>query len=151
MKNETRGKGEASPNRIRAARRSERAVRHRLAGKTFQQIADLLGYENRSSAYHAVKAGMYHGVKEPARELVEIESLRLERLQAAHWAKAIRGDVQSTITVLRIMKQRADLLGLNAPKELDITLEAAEIAAKEGLDPAEVIKVAQEWIREQAK
>lgn len=151
MSEETRGGTKASPARIRARKREEKAVELRLRGKTFQEIADELKYASRASAYNAVMTAIKISMREPTLELVEITLQRLDRLADAAWDKAMSGDVQAIVAVLRVEKQRADLLGLNAPKELDITLEAAEIAAKEGLDPDDVVKAAQDYIREHAK
>ena len=148
MAEATRGGTKSSPTRIRAHQREERAVELRLKGKTFQQIANDLGYESRVSAYKAVMAAIKLSMREPALELVEITLQRLDALIAAVWVKAMAGDIQAVLAVLRIEKQRADILGLNAPKELDITLEATEIALREGLDPAEVIAAAQDYLRE---
>lgn len=144
-----RGQGESltSQRRLTAQLRSARALRHRLAGKTYEEIARLLGYENRGSAYFAVKAALKRGVREPAEELIALTEDRLDRMLNAVWTKALQGDVQAILTVLRIEKQRSDLLGLNAPKEIDITVEARRIAEEEGLDPEQVVKLANDWLR----
>jgi hypothetical protein len=50
--------------------------------------------------------------------LIVLELMRLERLHAAVWPQAIRGDVNAVDRVLRIMERRARLLGLDAPKRV---------------------------------
>ena len=44
----------------------------------------------------------------------ELEASRLDALQAALWQDAVDGNTQAVQTVLKIMDQRAKLLGLHA-------------------------------------
>ena len=44
-----------SPRRINAVEKQRRAVELRLAGRTWQEIADALGYSSHTSAIDAVK------------------------------------------------------------------------------------------------
>jgi predicted transcriptional regulator len=62
---------------------------------------------------------------------------RIERLIQALWQDAIRGKWLATDRVLNLMQHRAKLLGLEAPKNVNITLEVQrlveKVAAEDGM------------------
>lgn len=55
---------------------------------------------------------------------------------------ALQGDIESGNFVLKIMERKAKLLGLDAPKRVDVRAMIVEWAMAEGLDPQDVIDVA---------
>jgi hypothetical protein len=84
-----------------------------------------------------------------------LRGLELERLDALHaacWPAALAGHLRSIDTVLRIMRRRAALLGLDAPRRHHVTAEvplqafAAHAAERAGLDPAEVLAAAEQLL-----
>ena len=77
---------------IKTKQKHARAVELRLAGATLQQIADQLKYKTREGARQAVLAAIKLMVREPAEEMIEIESFRLDKLQVNLWANALSGD-----------------------------------------------------------
>ena len=153
---EGQGKGasSASPRRISAREKQAKALKLRLAGATFQEIADKVGYAGRQSAQKAVTKAMQDTIQEPADELRRLEMMRLDRLQLAVWPAAMRGDVKAVTAVLRIMVRRSNLLGLDAPRRLDIRHaveeEARRLAQELGLDPDEIIAEAEGILRRAA-
>jgi hypothetical protein len=110
-------------------RRQERAYALFMAGMTFEQIAASVDpgrpgeklYANRGSAYKAVQAAIerHTGFAE-VEEMRQVENLRLDALQRAHWAKAMQGKGFDTDRVLAIMDQRARLNGLRAPERKQV-------------------------------
>lgn len=106
------------------------ALELRKAGHTFQSIADRLGYATADSAYKSVQAAMQKTLRQAGSEEVRaLELERLDRMQLAIWPAALgsapeaggkpvppHGD--SIDRVLKIMKRRAELLGLDAPVNL---------------------------------
>ena len=60
-------------------------------------------------------------MQDSADELRVVEADRLDRMQVAHWAAAMRGDVPATAQVIKIMERRARLLGLDAPTATQVT------------------------------
>ncbi|HZT80708.1 MAG TPA: hypothetical protein VFA26_10815 [Gemmataceae bacterium] len=58
--------------------------------------------------------------QEDAAELIELEKERLDTLQAAYWPDALAGDVQAAHVVLACTAQRRKLLGLDAPKRVEV-------------------------------
>jgi hypothetical protein len=71
---------------------------------------------------------------EPARELRQLELLRLDQLQAAHYKAAMGGDAAAISRVLSIMDRRAKLLGLDAGAEAAVSLDEARDALLKKLD-----------------
>ena len=107
----------ATPAKIDAAERQAKALELRKGGATFQSIADRLAYRNRSSAADAVTRALRDTVpRELAKELRELENLRLDAMFAAVYPKAIQGTGKAVDTCLRIMARRAAIYGLDAPK-----------------------------------
>lgn len=98
--------------------RAQESLELRRQGKTWQEIADDLGYADRSGARKAVERLLDRTEFESVDEFRVLESDRLDALHQAHWDKAINGDVKATELVLKISAQRCRLLGLNRPERL---------------------------------
>ena len=81
--------------------------------------------------------------REPLDVVVALESARLDKLLAAWWPLAIGGDKDAAGIVLRAVERRAKPLGLDVPKRIDITGTVETWVAREGLDPQEVLIVAE--------
>lgn len=115
--------------------RRRTAVEMRIAGSTWQQIADALGFDSRASAYHDVRRGLQQAVAELAIPLEEYRQLTLDRLEAminALWPKVEEGDTKAIDSTLRILAQQADLLGLKAPQRVEVlTIDAIDSAIAE--------------------
>lgn len=102
------------------AKRRADAIRLRLAGVDFETIADRLGYASRQHASKDVCRALdaFRAEEEGAVETWrELEGQRLDRLQAAAWSAAAKGDLKAIETVLKVMAQRSKLLGLEAEKQ----------------------------------
>jgi hypothetical protein len=61
-------------------------------------------------------------VEDRARTVREMELRRLRRLQRGLWQDALNGDTDAARTIVRLMKRRAKLLGLDEPEELDVDM-----------------------------
>ena len=106
----------------------------RRAGMTFQQIADEVGYADRSNAHAAYKRAIARAFQQPAAEVRELEADRLDRLQLAVWARALRGDLAAVDRVLKISERRARLLGLDhadgiAERQLQLEQDKVRLVA----------------------
>jgi transposase-like protein len=104
-----------SPKRIALRRRQSEALRFREQGYNYEQIAKHMR-TNPSTVYRWVMAAMDRITAEPARRVLDLELRRLDTLQSAIYANAIKGDLNAQAMYLRIADQRAKLLGLY-PKE----------------------------------
>lgn len=124
----------ATKQTVEAADRTRQALELRMAGYTYDAIAEQLGYRNRSGAYLAVDRALKATLREPADHVRELEQDRLDRLQRGVWDDAIKGDSFKVDRVLKIMERRADLLGLDAPKKVAGT-------TPDGKQPAPITRI----------
>lgn len=109
--------------------REARIIELRRAGWAFDKIAQEVGYTNTQACRDAFKRALKRTLDDAgADEARKFENDRLERLQAAHWDRAMQGDVHSSKIVLQIMDQRARLLGLNMPTKVEAKVEHTEIS-----------------------
>src|SRR5690606_25680788 len=141
---------------LASAERDAQAARLRAQHWTYQQIADELGYPNRSVAYRAVQRALKDAIREPGEELLALELERLDRLARAaeevleaHHVKVAGGEivydeagqpledikpVLEAFDRLREARERsARLLGVDAPVTPQITRKVATCRV-EGVD-----------------
>jgi hypothetical protein len=112
--------GNAHPMRTPAViQRYADAVKLKVGGSTYSEIAVALGFASKASAQKAVQKGLAESlINAGSDRLRTLELERLERLHASRWEKALDGDDAAYGLVLRTMRQRAELMGLNAPVKL---------------------------------
>lgn len=108
----------------KTAQRRAQAIALRLAGLDFDTIAERLDYASRGAAtkdfWRAVEANRLEE-KQAVDNLREVEGARLDRLQAAVWSKAVKGDLKAVETVIKLIAQRSRLFGLDAPVRAEIS------------------------------
>jgi hypothetical protein len=115
-------RGAASPTsarRLAALDKQRQALALRMAGASFDEIAESLGYADRGGAHKAVMAAIESTLPEPAAKVRELELKRLDRLWLAAYKAATAGDLQAIAVCLQIMKRRADFEGLDKAKKLE--------------------------------
>ncbi|MFF3096799.1 hypothetical protein [Streptomyces cyaneofuscatus] len=114
----------ASPRqRMSAVERRIQALQLHLAGVDYRTIAKQVGYADGAAAQKAVDRAIEESIARGQEDTDTIrtrEVLRYNRLQAAHWGKAVKGDVKASGVVLQCMAGRERLLGLAAPKKINI-------------------------------
>lgn len=91
-----------------------KALNLALAGVDWDTIADKLGYDDAADALLAageIADAQYGGIVHDPQRLIEV--LRLDRLQAAVWSNAMKGDIAAVSTALSIGDRRVRLLRLN--------------------------------------
>jgi len=126
-----RRKSAAAASKVRAKELEIRALEHRKAGASYEQISRALGC-SKNAAWKAVKRGLANlseECAEKAKEVRQIETLRLDRLWAGVFEDAVNGDPRAINTALRIMERRARLWGLDEQSE-EIERERKEIVFK---------------------
>lgn len=127
---------------VETAKRDGEAARLRAEGKTYDQIAEALGYTDRSLAHRAVERALAAAVREPAESLRQLELIRLDAL----WIEAVKVMTTEHITVnngrvievdgvplkddqptlqaidrlLKIMERRAKLVGLDSAAKVEV-------------------------------
>lgn len=107
---------------VRAGQQSARRVEAlslRLAGLTYEQIGERLGI-SKEGARNLINRTLQQAENLAAAELRELETARLDRAQAAIWTRVLEGDLRAVDTFLRISRRRSDLLGLDAPTEINL-------------------------------
>jgi hypothetical protein len=129
-------KGETPQDRVN---RDLAILNMRLHGLTFHEIARKLpeaGFRRVSvSRIFAIVVKKLRSCREqPARELRQLELLRLDQLQAAHYKAAMGGDAAAASRVLSIMDRRAKLLGLDSGAEAASSLDEARDSLLKKLD-----------------
>lgn len=107
-----------SARRIVARARESTALEMRAGGATYRSIAQELNV-SPPAAFKAVTRAISKMVaanNELARNVVELELIRLDRLLFAIWPAATeRGSLEAVDRVLKIMERRSKFLGLDAP------------------------------------
>ena len=123
-------------------------VRLRTLGVTFDDIADRVGYQSRSGAYDAYRAAMKWWGASPVQEARALEDERLESLWRSVMARLqvaqARDEPDTTEvvnvlnTAVNVMKRKASLLGLDAPRQVELA----------GLNGAPIVTDVGELLRE---
>lgn len=133
--------GHVNGRDIKAKERPFAALQLRLMGWSFQEIADYLGYSNKSGAYHAINGMLMDTIMPPTDELrrMEVERLDMMLQQAYETAMGPNGKVslQGLDRVLNIEKLRIRLLGLEAPRRVDVHAVIDRVAEQHGYDADE--------------
>ncbi|MFJ2745359.1 hypothetical protein ACIO3O_37515 [Streptomyces sp. NPDC087440] len=114
----------ASPRqRLSAVERRIQALQMHLAGVDLRTVAKQIGYADASATKKAIDRAIADSIARGEEDIDDIRSrevVRYDRLQAAHWGKAIKGDPKASEVVLKCMAGRERLQGLAAPKRLNI-------------------------------
>lgn len=104
---------------IDSAHLKAEALRLRTAGLSYDEIAERLGYSNRSGAYKVVQKALQDTIQEPADEYRTLHRRRLEAIVSAYWSEMQAGNEKAASVVARALADLAELDGLNAPKRLE--------------------------------
>ncbi|MFT3660023.1 MAG: hypothetical protein QM809_01125 [Gordonia sp. (in: high G+C Gram-positive bacteria)] len=114
--------GATAPDRIATRTRDTEAVKLRVGGAGFDEIAARLGYPTGEAARSAVRRLLARREATAVEELRAVESARLDTLwrQALATLSADRSPAAITAAV-RVSERRARLLGLDAPAEVHLT------------------------------
>lgn len=118
---------------VQIATRRTQAVQLRLAGTDWETIATKLGYADRGSACKDVSRALDAHVAElrgATEELRALQVARVDRLLAAIWPKALKGDPASITTALRLLDRHAKLMGLDEPSR--VSVDAQQLGAEIG-------------------
>ncbi|MGA3065150.1 MAG: hypothetical protein ABSD90_18420 [Methylocystis sp.] len=127
-----------APSRDRA-RRDMAILDWALEGRSLEDIARALpaaGFEplSRSQLRRLLRSAREAAKARPQEEARRLDLLRLDQLQAVHFAKAIAGDNPATDRVLAIMDRRAKLLAAPPTAQETAESESARKALLEKLN-----------------
>jgi len=102
---------------ISVLQREYEVVKLRTAGKTYQEIAETLGYANHTGAREAWLRAVERVPVESVNEYRQIHLQRLEATVNILWPLVEAGNLQAFPHFMAALKEEAALLGLYAPKE----------------------------------
>lgn len=125
------------------AEKARKVFELRLAGATFTQIAERVGYAQPSAAYKTWQREIANIPRSVVDEARRLEESRLDTMLTAVWPAVLRGQLGAIDRALAISTRRARLLGLDAPVKVTGTLTDALdeevtrlVEAMTGNDPA---------------
>jgi hypothetical protein len=114
---------------IVTAKRRAQAVELKLAGLTYQQIADQLGYAGRSAAAVDIDRALEQHVMERTRNvdlLIEEQLLVLLRMRRAFWGDAVKGDKGAGDMVLKVTDRICKLLKLDPTLQVNLEITSVD-------------------------
>jgi hypothetical protein len=126
-----------------SAERTRRAMALKLAGASYSQIAQNLGYHDASGARKAVQRGMKNALHETSSELKKIHYGRLEHMLMLLWPDVNNRDLSSMNAALAVMDRMERLYGLNAAEKIDVSTGTNTVILADG-DKDSYIKALQE-------
>lgn len=121
-----------------ATARQAQAVSYRLAGLTYEQIAQQMGYTDRGSARRTVLRALAAVRDESVGDLRAVENLRLERAHSELWQMVVGprpGDervdramwvdfdtrLRAIDSMRRLSERRSKLNGMDAPTKIELS------------------------------
>jgi hypothetical protein len=122
----------ASRKKITQTVKQAEALKLRIAGATYEEIAQALHYATRSGAYKAIKEALRKTIQEPADEVRQLELARLDALLASVWTQATAAgeprQMEAVDRALRIQAQRTFYItGLKVPEKVEHAGEPMQI------------------------
>ena len=117
----------------------QEALRLRLAGAQYPDIAKQLEYKNAESAQKAADRAFKRLHIEPTEKQRQMALLRYERLLLSVWADATQGVVAAVREARACQDAITKLLGLNAPEKFhvawdEIQEDTRKLAREQGMD-----------------
>ena len=111
--------GDTDPTR--RDHRIQQGIKLRDHGYTWQQIADELGYATRASAFTAIVGHLRVRLDKNVTEFRAHQRLEIQAAKEAIWDKVMAGDPQAILSAVRLWQREANLLGLDAPKQVQVS------------------------------
>lgn len=99
-------------NKALAKARQARAIQLVVSGRSYQQVADEMGYANRGTVYRLVNRPLAAATKESAEDARAQAFMRLETLLRAVWDRAMTGDIPAGRASLGLIVAECRLMGL---------------------------------------
>lgn len=134
--------------RLSVSERRREVFRLRMEGNTLEQIAESLGVSYSTVQKDSVVAAANIDMTRYLEREVNVDIGRLEALIGAYWKRATAGDLNAAKFIRECINQRGLLLGLNAPKRVDVRMIIAQWAERQGLDVDDVVEAAFELLPE---
>tara|TARA_R100001086_G_scaffold155269_1_gene82920 strand:+ start:272 stop:784 length:513 start_codon:yes stop_codon:yes gene_type:complete len=115
------GESKLSVRRIEAQNKQHQALELRMAGRTWQEIADHLGYAGHTGAYEAVKVALSRSNHEAVQDYRNLTLGRLTKILQVHWPLMLQADPVASKLCLQTIKDMRELMGLDSPVRMEHT------------------------------
>ncbi len=102
-----------APGDINAAEKARLALTLRKQGYSLDEIALQIGYTHRSAASKAIRRELAHTPQPEAKELRQMEELRLDDMLKVCIPKAQKGDLGAVSRVIDISRRRSEVTGMD--------------------------------------
>lgn len=110
----------------------------RLEGKTFQAIADALGYSDKSNARQAIMALLAEMPADNAEQIRAMENGRLDVAQRSLMPLVTSDDpeivVKAVSALVRLSSRRCQMNGADAPVRAPVDEDGNTVGTSDGLD-----------------
>lgn len=103
----------------KAALRRAEATKLRAEGYSNEEIKDDLGYASVAGVRADIRRHLRENGREEAKELLDLEMMRLDHLQKGLTEGFDNGDLALADPILRVMTRRANYIGLDAGNRED--------------------------------
>ena len=121
----------------------------RVEGKSTDQIAEILKMNPRTVRNNLSAAVSLVDATSFLQEMQGVTMTRLEKMLELAWQKAFamgkydgdEPDLDWWHACLKVIERQCKLMGMDAPKRIDISVLVAQWAEKNGFDPVDVIEV----------
>lgn len=113
--------------KVQIEERRNKALQMRTMRASFQAIADKHYYGDKANAYRDIMRALKDIRQESADDVRAIELESIDQLERAFWGKALQGDAEAFDRVMRAKERRARYLGLDAPKDVHLGGDSANI------------------------
>jgi hypothetical protein len=120
-----------TPRQVKIAEKEANVFSLRMAGASFQAIADRVGYSGPSGAYAAFQNALRRLVVENPDEARLMELVRLDAVQIETFRMAQQGQLSAVDRYLKISEARRKLTGLDAPQKIDVETPGGPIVVRE--------------------
>ena len=122
------GDNKSASARLRAAERERQCIELRLMGLSFHDIAMQLGFKDASGAFRSYRRAFRRIPKKAAERARDEQLERLDRLRVKQWGRLLslksgKKIDTAVVAALRIEQREAQLLGLDAPQQLELKQE----------------------------
>lgn len=91
------------------------ALKLAAEGRSFDQIAQEVGFGHRGSAHRAVYKALAEHEAENVHHLRALEMARLDYMLSRIWHRIEQGDVEAISTALKISDARCRIMGIHGP------------------------------------
>jgi hypothetical protein len=93
----------------------------RTVGLTFEEIAQAVGYADKSGAKYAYDSFSERYVKETLEQMRLLQAERLDMLLRPAMKRLNEGDLSWIDVILKVERRRSELFGLDAPKKTEVS------------------------------